>query len=195
MEQSYTVFDELIPGRGRITAIGGGYGTLGYMLNMLSPDRRISGIDYDEDKAEVARYGYLHNVNTEFVYADALEYPLPESDVFVLNDMLHYMDAGKQESLLKKCMQNLRDGGLIIVRDGDSQDKQKQKLTKLSEIFSTRIFGFNKTKEELCFTSAEKLYEIAENCNMTVESFKNDKYTSNTIFIFKKKKVFNDILF
>ncbi len=85
-------------------------------------------------------------------------------------------------------MRNLRDDGLIIVRDGDSRDKQRQRLTKLSEIFSTRIFGFNKTKEELCFTSAEKLYEIAETCNMTVESFKNDKYTSNTIFIFKKKE-------
>lgn len=155
---------------------------------MLSPDRQVLGIDYDEDKTEVARYGYLHRENTAFIYADALEYPLPESDVFVLNDMLHYMDSRKQESLLKKCIQNLRDDGLIIVRDGDSRDKQKQKLTKLSEIFSTRIFGFNKTKEELCFTSAEKLYEIADSCNMTVESFKNDKYTSNTIFLFRKKE-------
>ncbi|HMM02149.1 MULTISPECIES: trifunctional MMPL family transporter/lysophospholipid acyltransferase/class I SAM-dependent methyltransferase [unclassified Dysgonomonas] len=188
MEKSYKIFDELIPERGQITDIGCGYGTLGYMLAMLSPDRQVLGIDYDEDKAGVARYGYLHKENTAFVHADALEYPLPESDVFILNDMLHYMDNQKQESLLKRCVQNLNDNGLIIVRDGDSRDKQKQKLTKLSEIFSTRIFGFNKTKEELCFTSAEKLYEIAESCNMAIESFKNDKYTSNTIFIFKKKE-------
>ncbi|MBK5720105.1 1-acyl-sn-glycerol-3-phosphate acyltransferase [Dysgonomonas sp. Marseille-P4677] len=187
MERNYKLFDELIPKKGKITDIGCGYGTLGYMLSMQSNERQILGIDYDEDKAKVAQYGYLHRENTEFIHANALEYPLPESDVFVLNDMLHYMSSDKQEDLLKRCAKNLLPDGIIIVRDGDKQDKEKQWLTNLSEILSTRIFGFNKTKEKLCFTSAEQLYTIAKDCNMTVESFKNDKYTSNTIFLFKRK--------
>lgn len=187
MEKSYKLFDELIPKKAKITDIGCGYGMLGYMLSMQSNERQILGIDYDEDKVEVAQCGYLRRENTEFVYADALEYPLPGSDIFILNDILHYMSGDKQEQLLKKCEQNLLPEGMIIVRDGDNQDKDKQWLTNLSEIFSTRILGFNKTKEELCFTSTEKLNTIAEACNMTVESFKNDKYTSNTIFLFKRK--------
>ena len=43
------------------------------------------------NKAEVARCGYLHK-GIPYLYADAWNIPLPESDVFVLNDMLHYMD-------------------------------------------------------------------------------------------------------
>lgn len=187
MEKSYRIFDKLIPGKGQITDIGCGYGMLGYMLALLSPGRQILGIDYDEDKVEVARYGYLHRENIRFVHANALEYTLPESDVFILNDVLHYMNIEKQEALLEKCIVNLRSGGLIIVRDGDCRDKKKQKLTNLSELLSTRILGFNKTKEDLCFPSSEMLYGIAGNYHMTVESFKNDKYTSNTIYLFKEK--------
>ena len=41
MEKSYKIFDELIP-EGKSRASVAGYGTLGYMLAMLSPDRRIS---------------------------------------------------------------------------------------------------------------------------------------------------------
>lgn len=188
MENRYRQFDELIPKQARITDIGCGYGMLDYMLMMLSPEREITGIDYDNDKIELAQHGFLRKKQQlSFTESDALTYDVPESDVFILNDMLHYMSYDKQEALLKKCAAKLSPNGMIIVRDGNKSETEKQKRTKLTEIFSTKIFRFNKTQEELCFTSDEQLNAIAMQCGMQVESYKNDDITSNTIFIFRYK--------
>ena len=91
MEDNYRLFNRLVPVKGQITDIGCGFGPLCYMLSQLSEEREITGIDYDEDKIAVAQHGWLRTPRLQFVCANALEYPLPESDVFILNDMLHYM--------------------------------------------------------------------------------------------------------
>ena len=49
MERNYRLFNRLIPAQGQITDIGCGFGPLCYMLSLLSEDREILGIDYDED--------------------------------------------------------------------------------------------------------------------------------------------------
>lgn len=188
MEKNYRTFDELIPKNAHITDIGCGYGTLSFMLTMLSDKRTVTGIDYDGDKIEVATHSYLHNERTNFVNADCSQSKLPFSDVFVLNDVLHYMDATKQKDLIEKCCTMLQPEGMVIIRDGDSQIAKKQKITRLTEILSTKIFKFNKVQEELHFTSADQLQETAKECGMEIESFRNDKYTSNTIFVLKKKE-------
>lgn len=120
------------------------------------------------------------------VMGNALEYPLPESDVFILNDMLHYMSYEHQQTLLLKCAGRLRSQGMIIIRDGNSANASKHRLTRFTELLSTRIFNFNRTTGELYFTTETQLREIAVACGMAVEIIPNDKYTSNTIYIFRK---------
>lgn len=187
MEKNYRFFDQVIPRKGQITDIGCGYGTLNYMLTMLSPERQTLGIDYDEDKIEVARCGFLNRPNTKFEHGDALCFDFPESDVFVMNDILHYMNYEKQAQLIGRCVEKLLPRGMLIIRDGNSEDKGKQEVTRWTEIFSTRIFKFNKTVEELCFTNEAQLRNWAKEYDLSIESTKNDKYTSNTIYILKKK--------
>lgn len=186
MEKNYQLFDSLIPSTASITNIGCGYGTLDYMLAMLSPSRQILGIDYDEDKIDVANASFLKRDNINFVYANALEYDLPKSDVIILCDILHYMSLNDQQFLIEKCAKSLNKGGLMIVRDANTNKKEGQKLTNLSELFSTRILKFNKIKQDLCFISAEQMYTLANRCGLSVESFDNDNYTSNTIFLMRK---------
>lgn len=188
MEKNYDTFHKLIPYKAQITDIGCGYGMLGYMLTMLSPERTYLGIDYDEDKIAVAQHGYLKNDRINFTYADATTYPLASSDVFIINDVLHYMEYEKQNLLVGKCLSLLNLGGMLIVRDGDSDDSKKQKVTKFTEVLSTKIFRFNKTVNELHFTSTEQMQRIADEKGMNLEIIKNDKYTSNTIYIFRKKE-------
>ena len=185
MEKNYRLFNRLIPREAQITDIGCGMGMLCYMLSMLSDKRQILGIDYDEDKAAVANHAWLRNERIRFVCADALEYDLPVSDVFVLSDILHYMDYEQQRLLLKRCAGKLRAGGMILVRDGNSSDAEKHKLTRFTELLSTRIVRFNKTAGTLHFTSEEQIQSVAVECNMQLETIKNDKYTSNTVYVFK----------
>ena len=186
MERNYRLFNRLIPVQGQITDIGCGYGPLCYMLSLLSEDREILGIDYDEDKIALAQHGWLRNEHLQFRHGNALEYPLPESDVFILNDMLHYMSYEHQRTLLLKCADRLRSQGMIIIRDGNSANTSKHRLTRFTELLSTRIFNFNRTAGELHFTTETQLREIAVTCGMNVEIIPNDKYTSNTIYIFRK---------
>lgn len=186
MERNYRLFNRLIPAQGQITDIGCGFGPLCYMLSMLSEDRDILGIDYDEDKIALAQHGWLRNEHLQFRHGNALEYPLPESDVFILNDMLHYMSYEHQRTLLLKCADRLRSQGMIIIRDGNSANTSKHRLTRFTELLSTRIFYFNRTAGELYFTTETQLREIAVTCGMNVEIIPNDKYTSNTIYIFRK---------
>ena len=186
MERNYRLFNRLIPAQGQITDIGCGFGPLCYMLSMLSEDRDILGIDYDEDKIALAQHGWLRNEHLQFRHGNALEYPLPESDVFILNDMLHYMSYEHQRTLLLKCADRLRSQGMIIIRDGNSANTSKHRLTRFTELLSTRIFNFNRTAGELYFTTETQLREIAVTCGMNVEIIPNDKYTSNTIYIFRK---------
>ena len=186
MERNYRLFNRLIPAQGQITDIGCGFGPLCYMLSLLSEDREILGIDYDEDKIALAQHGWLRNEYLQFRHGNALEYPLPESYFFILKDMLHYMIYEHKRSFLLKCADRLRSQGMIIIRDGNSANTSKHRLTRFTELLSTRIFNFNRTTGELYFTTETQLREIAVTCGMNVEIIPNDKYTSNTIYIFRK---------
>ena len=188
MEDNYRLFNQLVPVKGQITDIGCGFGPLCYMLSQLSEEREITGIDYDEDKIAVAQHGWLRTPRLQFVCANALEYPLPESDVFILNDMLHYMSYEHQRTLLLGCMERLRPEGKLIVRDGNAANTRKHRLTRFTELLSTGIFSFNKTTEQLCFTSEAQIRNIAQEGGMQLEILPNDRYTSNTIYIFQKNK-------
>ncbi len=155
---------------------------------MLSPDRKFVGIDYDEDKIAVASHGYLKNSRVCFIHADATSYTLTPSDVFIMNDVLHYMSYDAQRSLIKKCFALLNPNGMVIIRDGNSSDSKKQNVTRFTEVLSTKIFRFNKTTNKLCFTSTEQMQIIADEQAMSLEIIRNDKYTSNTIYIFRRKE-------
>ncbi len=185
MEDNYRLFDSLIPRNARITDIGCGYGYLGYMLAMYAPDRQILGIDYDADKIAIADNGFARPQSLQFACADSLQYELPDSDVFVLNDMLHYLSRDEQRQLLLRCAAKLNEGGTIIVRDGNATDN-KHGVTRLTELFSTRILHFNKTVQSLQFISDDDMSGFARECGMKMTLHKNDRYTSNTIYILKR---------
>jgi hypothetical protein len=77
----------------------------------------------------------------------------------------------------------LNENGKIIIRDGAREKGKKHLLTRLSEIFSTRILGFNKKEHELHFFSTEEITKFAEQNNLSLQMVENDKYSSNTIYI------------
>ncbi len=187
LENSYKLFNQMVPKQGRITDIGCGYGFLDYMLMFMSADRQVTGIDYDDEKIAVANHCFSRNERIGFVSCNALEAELPQSDVFILNDMLHYMPFDSQQALIERCMQNLQEGGQIIIRDGNTSNEEGQKVTKMTEVFSTKIFRFNKTEGDLFFTSYERILAIAEkNGFKIVEHLSNDETTSNEIYVLKK---------
>lgn len=188
MEHDYSFFNEVIPSDARVTDLGCGMGQLDFMLSLYSPDRRVHGIDYDADKIAIASHGWLmaRCPRLSFEEADAMSAELPESDVFVISDMLHYLKPEDQQTLIRRCAERLAEGGMILLRDGNDEDKAGQKMTDFTEVLSTKIFRFNKTVGALSFTGESELRHLASSCGLSFSHRASDKLTSNTFFILRK---------
>lgn len=191
LEHNYRTFNELIPANATITDIGCGYGPMDFMLALVHNERRILGIDYDADKIAVANASFLaqrinsQGGNLRFEAADATQYSMPASDVFVISDMLHYISHQQQEALLAQCLSKLNAGGMIIIRDGNADSARRHKWTKLTEIFSTKVCRFNKAGGELHFTSTQRLTDFAERNGLSLQTISDSSNTSNTLYIMR----------
>jgi 1-acyl-sn-glycerol-3-phosphate acyltransferase len=187
MEKDYEQFHQLIPLKASIVDIGCGYGFMSYMLGFMSEHRVITGIDYDEEKIDIANHCFSKDERYHFICSDAATFPVPLSDVFIISDMLHYLPYEKQQQLILRCIDNLNPKGMLIIRDADSSMPEKHRVTRFTEVLSTRLFGFNKVTGKLEFTSKEKILNIVSGHNMNVNIINNDKHTSNVIYVLTKK--------
>ncbi|MDN3583529.1 1-acyl-sn-glycerol-3-phosphate acyltransferase [Mucilaginibacter flavus] len=186
LEKNYQPFHDLLPLKGRMLDIGCGYGFMPYMLHFAAPGREFTGIDYDEDKIEVANNNFNKDSLIRFEYADALGFEMEPYDAIIIADVLHYMQPDEQKVLIERCMNNLRPGGIIIIRDGNKDLKEKHRGTELTEFFSTKFVKFNKASKGLSFLSAQMVHALAEANNMQCRIIDETKYTSNIIFVIKK---------
>lgn len=188
LEDSYRIFHQLVPDRAKVLDLGCGYGFMSYMLGYLSGERKITAIDYDEEKIEIAGNGYARPDNVQFLHQDVLDFPESGYDAIILSDVLHYLQTDDQLSLLDRCARNLSPGGVMVLREGLSDLRGRHRGTRLSEWFSTRIFTFNKTGEKkLTFISSAMLEDFAQRHRFEMQRIDNSKLTSNVIFSFKKR--------
>jgi 2-polyprenyl-3-methyl-5-hydroxy-6-metoxy-1,4-benzoquinol methylase len=179
-----------LPKQGKILDIGCGYGFMAYMLHFVSPQRDITGIDYDEEKIETANNCFDKKGNINFKFANVLEYPFENYDGIIVADMLHYLQPGQQTQVIEKCIRHLNPGGIIMIREGNTDLQKKHRGTWLTEFFSTRLTGFNKTSSEgLSFISGTLIKKIASEHHMRYTEIDNSKYTSNIIFVLKHEQV------
>jgi 1-acyl-sn-glycerol-3-phosphate acyltransferase len=191
MENNYELFNSIIPRSGKIYDIGCGYGYLSYMLHFVSEDRVVTGIDYDCEKIQVANNCISKNEHVNFECAESTTYNFEPTDVFLLSDVLHYLPKKDQETLVLNCIRNLNDKGMIIIRDANTNLKERHKGTKFSEFLSTKIIGFNKTKDnakQLYFLSSDDILEMFNKHNMNVEIVDQTKLTSNIVYIIRKNQ-------
>jgi 1-acyl-sn-glycerol-3-phosphate acyltransferase len=185
LEGNYKLFESLMPKKGKIVDVGCGYGFLPYMLLYKSRHREILGLDYDEEKIEVAKNCAHKRENINFETADVTEYEFPSADGFIISDVLHYLEPQQQVNVIEKLAQKLNKNGVLVIRDADADLKTRQAGTAYTEFVSTKVAGFNKTKDSgLHFVSGKLIKEtLAKFSNLTVEVLDNTKLTSNVIYV------------
>ncbi len=190
MEKNYRLFNELLPQTGRILDIGCGYGFMSYMLRFVSPARIMTGIDYDEQKIATANHCFSKDAGINFIAADITTYAFEQYDAVVMMDILHYLQPEQQKIVIEKSIRSVNPNGLIIIRDGNADLEKRHRGTKLTEVFSTNIFGFNKTTAQgLSFLSANIIKEIASAHEMECTEIDESKFTSNIVFVLKHRNV------
>ncbi|WP_297829777.1 MMPL family transporter [uncultured Rikenella sp.] len=105
----YDAWDQALPRDAAVTELGCGYGARAVMLGLLSRQRRIVGLDPDEERIRIARHGFLNDGNISFgLLSDETE--LPHSDIFLVN-------GPADDPLLDRCLSRLRPGGSILLTD------------------------------------------------------------------------------
>jgi len=187
MEKNYQLFHELLPSSGSILDIGCGYGFMPYMLHFASPQRSITGIDYDEQKIATANHNFSKTDAVHFVHANVMEFPFENYDAIVMMDILHYLQPEQQKIVIEKCIRHIKPGGLIIIRDGNKDLAKRHRGTALTEVFSTEIVGFNKTSGKgLFFLSGSLIKEMAAAHQLECREIDETTYTSNIIFVLKR---------
>ena len=191
LEKNYKVFNDLIPRDAIITDLGCGYGYLDFMLGLVSEKRQIRAVDYDADKIAVARHCAIKNERIRFEKADITRMEQENSDVFILNDVLHYFPAELQIRVVTNCIRKLNENGMIILRDSDTGLSQRHRGTRITEFFSTN-FGFNKKEYPLEFIARAMIVDLAEQYGMDLEIIDNTRLTSNLIYILRRSGKSND---
>ncbi|MBX3239224.1 MAG: 1-acyl-sn-glycerol-3-phosphate acyltransferase [Chitinophagaceae bacterium] len=189
LEKDYQPIHALLPVKGKILDIGCGYGFMSYMLRFTAPEREITGIDYDEEKIAVANHCFSRDAGIRFGSADATDYPLDAYDGIIIADMLHYLQEPQQKIIIEKAMQALNPQGVLLIREGNRDLKERHRGTKLTEFFSTRFFRFNKTAGQgLSFLSGQMIYAIAAQYpDIECTELDETKFTSNIIYVIKNK--------
>ena len=189
VEKYYQPIYELLPKKGTMLDIGCGYGFMSYMLHFASPGLNITGIDYDEEKIEVANHCFSKDDSINFYQSDVMEYQFEKYDAIILADMLHYLREEQQRIIIAKCFSALNEHGVILLRDGNKDLTERHKGTKFTEFLSTKVFGFNKkTEDGLTFLSGEMIKELAVKYNMDCREIDDTKFTSNILFLITHKK-------
>ncbi|MCK5775126.1 MAG: 1-acyl-sn-glycerol-3-phosphate acyltransferase, partial [Bacteroidales bacterium] len=189
-EKNYEFFHKEIPLDAKIIDLGCGYGYMDYMLLLLAKERQIIGVDFDEEKVLLAKncnaYQQFAENSIEFQTADLSKWTYQPADVYVIMDTLHYLPQNEQEYVIKQAIKHLNTKGKLIIRDADTSLDKKHKGTKFSEWQSTKVFGFNKTKndnKQLYFSSAQKIQKLMESFGLKVQLIDQTKLNSNVILI------------
>lgn len=185
-KKNFEVYDRLIGERQSIMDIGCGYGYLSFFLHYRDGERKIQGVDYDEDKIALAQNSYDKTENLHFESGDIRLLNYEGKDVVFINDVLHYLKEEEQLPLLERIVAEMNPGGMILLRDGISNLNDRHKTTQKTEKYSTQLFGFNKTSNELHFFSSSDIFEFAKTNGLTCEMQEQSEKTSNVLFILTK---------
>jgi uncharacterized protein len=188
LEEDYRFLNNIIPLKAKVVDLGCGYGFLAYMLRMVSKNRSVLGIDYDEEKIEIANNVPAKDEGIDFKVMDITEQDLPKGEVYIMNDVLHYMPEDIQIKVITNCIENLPEKGMIIIRDADSDLKERTKFTRFTEIQSTRIFKLNRTKYKLAFISGKLIKNLADSHGLTCEVYDLSRLTSNITYVISKAR-------
>ena len=186
LEKNYEPFHLLVPKKAKVLDLGCGYGFMSYMLALLSPDREVTGIDYDDGKIEVAQHGYLRPGNLAFERGDITQVSVDGYDTVIIADVLHYLTALTQKETLLRFFSQLKPGGKIIIREGNADLKERHFGTQLTEFFSVRLLRFNKSANTLHFISGRELTTWASDYGLRVTIVDDTRLTSNVIFVISK---------
>jgi SAM-dependent methyltransferase len=123
---------------GSVLDVGAGRGQLSLLLLLLGRVSSVHGVDWDRGKiADAARAA--EGLAASFVPGDARTAPFPPADTVLLIDLLHYFSVDEQDAILARAAAAVRPGGLLLVREADTEAGWRSAVTLWEERVSTLL--------------------------------------------------------
>ena len=166
-----------LPRRGRVLDLGSGHGLLAFALAVGSHEREIIGIDHDADRVRLAEAAALRlpaKSRPVFEVGDLKEklwsFESGSLTGIAMMDILHYFDPASQQFLVSQAVRVLAPGGILAMREIDSDAGIKARANRLYERIATG-FGFTQSADpKLSFRGAAGWVSLLESAGFSVRS-------------------------
>lgn len=191
--KSDPVYNQLlnfIPKDGNIIDLGCGRGLASMVLKIANPQLNITGIDWDNEKLNIARkISTNNNLNINFVEHDIFEFQ-PGNQLYnmiICFDLLHYLPVNKQDDFINYWAQFIDVNGCFLIRDFDTDQGLRSMITNLGERIFTKI-NFNKGAG-IYPRSMSEIKDIFEKKGFTVQlipSWGNTPFSNMLLISFRR---------
>lgn len=88
--------------------------------------RSVTGVD-----ANRKRLPNIKKENLKFITADIKKFKFTKVDGVVISDVLHHINLLNQKKLLKKISQQIKGEGVLVIKEIDSSEYVRSKLSRL----------------------------------------------------------------
>lgn len=168
--------DEAIPKNGKIIDFGCGQGLISNHLSKNS-GRQIIGIDFNK-----IRLPNSTQKNLLFRKADITKISIEKINGAVMSDVLHHLSLIDQQKLLEKIYQNLKKGGILVIKEIDTSEFIRSHLSRLWDFILY-------PQDKITFTSHKYLKEALAKIGFIVTITRPCRFFpgSTTLYICIKK--------
>jgi uncharacterized protein (DUF2062 family)/SAM-dependent methyltransferase len=171
-------------GSGTVVDLGCGYGMALSFAAFGDGDRQLLGCDLDAHRVAVARQA-LSTLRADLRVADVRGLDLPPAGLILILDVLQYLTAAEQRTLLERCCAALTPEGILIFR---VHDRERGPWSTVTMAFDRLVFACERVGVQPVTLPAAQYQAVLENAGMEVERrrFRNRLPLAHILFIAKK---------
>jgi cyclopropane fatty-acyl-phospholipid synthase-like methyltransferase len=166
-----------VPRHGAILDAGCGHGLLSLYLAAQAPERRVTGVDIDDEKLVVARRAvaaaHVENRVT-FERVPPEWHPDAQWDAIVEVDMLYLLGRARSAEWLRVAATALAPGGRLVVKELDVTPAWKARWSRFQEVLATRVMRITEGEELELIPSADVVAAMTA-AGLTVDARRLDR--------------------
>jgi len=165
----FLIIERYLPKKGLIIDYGCGQGIFSHILSLLSPERKIHGIDLSESKIKEAQKPKRSDRNLQFSADCNISGLLKSVSGVAIIDVLSYLPHQERLDLLKMFYEKLEPGAVLVIKDQNQDSRLKFPFLYLQEFLAVKVLRITESKG-LYFFGKDYLRELLGNIGFSVET-------------------------
>lgn len=183
----FLIVEKYIPKKGLIIDYGCGQGIFSHILSLLSPERKIHGVDISKSKIKVALKSLKDDQGERFFADCNIGGILGSASGVAIMDVLCYLPHQERRDLLEMFCEKMKSGAVLIIKDQNKDSLFKFLFLYLQEILAVKVLKITKSKG-LYFFDKDYLLRLLRDIGFSVETLDISKgyLYPHRVFICKK---------